>query len=405
VKKRILFVDDDAPILNGLRVRLHRLRDKWDMQFVTSGAEAVETLGSSHYDVVVTDMRMPGMDGAELLSIVRDRWPDTVRIVLSGYAELQQVVRLVPYAHQYFSKPCEAGQLENLIDRCLRLHELLRQPTLRAVVGRVCKLPAMPQVYARLQSLLASDATSVHDVAELIASDAAITAKVLQLVNSAFFRLARRITNIEQAVNHLGFGAIRNLVISAEIFSRWPSRDTRCVLNIDKLQSHVHQVAAVAHSLAAGTPRADDALLAGLLHDIGYWVLANECSDNLVEAVSVAVTNKIPLHEAETQVIGASHAQIGAYLLGIWGLPYPVIEAVAHHHTPESIPQSELDALGAVTLAHALVPGDDTEAFNAPLVPDPKVDATFLSSLNAPFDWTEAEHRVEEINFQARDQL
>jgi len=405
VKKRILFVDDDAPILNGLRVRLHRLRDKWDMQFVTSGAEAVETLGSSHYDVVVTDMRMPGMDGAELLSIVRDRWPDTVRIVLSGYAELQQVVRLVPYAHQYFSKPCEAGQLENLIDRCLRLHELLRQPTLRAVVGRVCKLPAMPQVYARLQSLLASDATSVHDVAELIASDAAITAKVLQLVNSAFFRLARRITNIEQAVNHLGFGAIRNLVISAEIFSRWPSRDTRCVLNIDKLQSHVHQVAAVAHSLAAGTPRADDALLAGLLHDIGYWVLANECSDNLVEAVSVAVANKIPLHEAETQVIGASHAQIGAYLLGIWGLPYPVIEAVAHHHTPESIPQSELDALGAVTLAHALVPGDDTEAFNAPLVPDPKVDATFLSSLNAPFDWTEAEHRVEEINFQARDQL
>ena len=405
MKKRILFVDDDAPILNGLRVRLHRLRDKWDMQFVTSGAEAVETLGSSHYDVVVTDMRMPGMDGAELLSIVRDRWPDTVRIVLSGYAELQQVVRLVPYAHQYFSKPCEAGQLENLIDRCLRLHELLRQPTLRAVVGRVCKLPAMPQVYARLQSLLASDATSVHDVAELIASDAAITAKVLQLVNSAFFRLARRITNIEQAVNHLGFGAIRNLVISAEIFSRWPSRDTRCVLNIDKLQSHVHQVAAVAHSLAAGTPRADDALLAGLLHDIGYWVLANECSDNLVEAVSVAVANKIPLHEAETQVIGASHAQIGAYLLGIWGLPYPVIEAVAHHHTPESIPQSELDALGAVTLAHALVPGDDTEAFNAPLVPDPKVDATFLSSLNAPFDWTEAEHRVEEINFQARDQL
>ena len=401
MKKSILFVDDDVPVLNGLRVRLHRLRDEWDMQFVAGGAEAVDFLGRSHCDVVVTDMRMPGMDGAELLSIVRDRWPDTVRIVLSGYAELQQVVRLVPYAHQYYSKPCEAGQLENLIDRCLRLHELLRQPTLRAVVGRVCKLPTVPQVYARLQTLLASDTTSVHVVAELIASDAAITAKVLQLVNSAFFRLARRITNVEQAVNHLGFGAIRNLVISAEIFSRWPSHDTRCELNIDKLQSHVQQVAAVAQSLAAGTPRADDALLAGLLHDIGYWVLANECSDSLLEAVSLAVADRIPLHEAETRVIGASHAQIGAYLLGIWGLPYAVIEAVAHHHTPESIRQSELDPLGAVTLAHALLPADDTEVFNAPLVPDPKVDATFLSSLNVPFDWTEAEHRVEEINFRA----
>src|SRR5579862_8918412 len=124
-KKRILFVDDEAPILNGLRVRLHRLRAKWDMQFVESGALAVEALERTRFDVVVTDMRMPCMDGAELLRIVRDRWPEAIRVVLSGYAELQQVMRLVPYAHQYFSKPCEAGQLENLIDRCLRLHELL----------------------------------------------------------------------------------------------------------------------------------------------------------------------------------------------------------------------------------------------------------------------------------------
>lgn len=397
MKKHILFVDDEAPILNGLRVRLHRLRDKWDMHFVESGAQAIEALERSHYDVVVTDMRMPGMDGAELLSCVRDRWPDTVRIVLSGYAEMQQVVRLVPYAHQYYSKPCEAGQLENLIERCLRLHDLLHLPALRAVVGRVCKLPAMPQIYARLQSLLASDTTSVRDVAQLVASDAAIAAKVLQLVNSAFFRLARRITNIEQAVNHLGFGAIRNLVITAEVFSRWPGRDTRSRLNVDKLQSHVHLVAAAARSLAADTPRADDALLAGLLHDIGYWILANECPGELVESISMAVEQKIPLHEAETRVIGASHAQIGAYLLGIWGLPYPVIEAVAHHHAPESIPQSELDALGALAVAHALLPTDDTEAFDAPLALDPKVDAQFLTSINAPYDWTEARHRVEEV--------
>jgi len=405
MKKRILFVDDEASILGGLRVRLHRLRDKWDMHFVESGAKAIEALECNHYDVVVTDMRMPGMDGAELLGVVRDRWPDTVRIVLSGYAELQQVVRLVPYAHQYFSKPCEAGQLENLIDRCLRLHELLRLPALRAVVGRVCKLPAMPQIYARLQGLLASDTTSVHEVAELIASDAAIAAKVLQLVNSAFFRLARRITNIEQAVSHLGFGAIRNLVISAEVFSRWSGCNTRSLLNVDKLQSHVHLVAAAARSLATSSPRADDALLAGLLHDIGYWVLANESPDELTDAVARATALKIPLHEAETQVIGASHAQIGAYLLGIWGLPYPVIEAVAHHHTPESITQSEMDPLGALAVAHALLPSDDTEAFNAPLPPDPKVDAGYLASLNAPYDWTEAEYRVGEVCANESHQL
>src|SRR3569833_1087825 len=343
MKKRILFVDDEAPLLNGLRVRLHRLRDKWDMHFVESGALALQVLEGSHCDVVVTDMRMPGMDGAELLRIVRDRWPDTLRIVLSGYSEAQQVVRLVPCAHQYYNKPCEAGQLENLIDRCLQLHELLRHPTLRAVVGRVCKLPAMPQVYARLQGLLASDATSVRDVAALIASDAAITAKVLQLVNSAFFRLARRITNVEQAVNHLGFGAIRNLVISAEIFSRWPGPDTRSVLNIEKLQSHVHQVAAVARALAKGTPRADDALLAGLLHDIGYWLLANACPDSLVEAVATAVSMKIPLCGAGARGGGAARARGGAGRRGGGGGPGPGGGAGAQHQAPGRGPQAEGD--------------------------------------------------------------
>jgi len=395
-KKRILFVDDEAPILNGLRVRLHRLRAKWDMQFVESGAQAVEILEGGHFDVVVSDMRMPGMDGAELLRIVRDRWPQAIRIALSGYSELQQIVRLVPYAHQYYSKPCEAGQLENLIDRCLRLHEMLHEPTLRAIVGRVSKLPALPKVYAQLQELLTSDDTSVHEVAQLISTDAAITAKLLQLVNSAFFRLARRISSIEQAVNHLGFGSIRNLVLSAEVFSSWPGSGPKSVVNIDKLQSHVHQVAAAAHALAARTPKADDTLLAGLLHDIGYWILSDECQAELTESVALAVAENIPLHQAETRIIGASHAQVGAYLLGLWGLPYPVIEAVAYHHTPENVSPPEFEPVAAVAIAHALLPECDASAFDAAIPADAAVDAQFLITVNAPFDWQEAESRVAE---------
>ena len=396
--KRILFVDDDIPVLNGLKVRLHGLRNKWDMHFVDSGARAIEDLERSHFDVVVTDMRMPGMDGAELLRIVSERWPDALRIVLSGYAELQQVVRLVPYAHQYYSKPCEPGHLENLIDRCLYLHDLLRQPALRAVVGRVRNLPAMPRVYARLQRMLTDNSVSVRDVAAVITEDAAIAAKVLQLVNSAFFRLARRITNLELAVSHLGFAAIRNLVLSAELFSRWPAHEGTSALNIEKLQSHVHLVAAAARALAAHTPAADDALLAGLLHDIGYWILANECQSELAGSLQLASTRRIPLHEAEIQVIGASHAQIGAYLLGIWGLPYPIIEAVALHHTPESVTQSEFDALAVLAVAHALVPADDTTVFDVPLMAEPGVDATYLDSVKAPFDWAEATRRVQAIS-------
>ena len=392
--KSILFVDDDVPVLSGLRVRLHRLRSKWDMHFVDSGAKAIQELEKTHFDVVVTDMRMPGMDGAELLRIVSERWPDAVRIVLSGYAELSQVMRLVPYAHQFYSKPCEAGPLENLIDRCLQLHELIGDPKLRAVVGRISKLPAIPRVYSQLQGILANDDVTVHEVAELVASDAAIAAKVLQLVNSAFFRLARRITNIEQAVSYLGFAAIRDMVLSAEVFASWRERRTATKMNVERLQSHVHAVAAAGSALVAGVPSMGDVPLAGLLHDIGYWVLAYECSAELERSVAMAASQQIPLHEAEIQVIGASHAQIGAYLLGIWGLPYPVIEAVAYHHAPRSVIQSSFDTLAALSVAHSLVPCDDTEIFGVPLPPDPKVDATYLDAVKAPFDWAEATQRV-----------
>ena len=102
--KRILFVDDESPVLEALRARLHRLADRWEMHFVESGERAVEELERGVFDVVITDMRMPRMDGAELLCIVSERWPDVIRIVLSGYAESQQTVRLVPYAHQFLGR-------------------------------------------------------------------------------------------------------------------------------------------------------------------------------------------------------------------------------------------------------------------------------------------------------------
>ena len=394
--KRILFVDDEIPMVEALRARLRHLADRWDMHFVESGERAIEELERGVFDVVITDMRMPRMDGAELLSIVSERWPDVIRIVLSGYSESEQTVRLVPYAHQYLSKPCEPKQLETVIDRCLRLHQLLQQQNLRAIVGRIKKLPALPKVYAQLRGALARDTVTTGEVARIVAADSVIAAKVLQLVNSAFFRLARRITNIEQAVNYLGFVAIRNLTLSVEVFSHWPEGSPTANLNFERLQSHVQVVAGATRALAGVGVTADDALLAGLLHDIGYWILAHECAPDLARSIETAARLGIPLHQAETQVIGASHAEIGAYLLGIWGLPYPVIDAVAHHHTPLSVRPSEFDLLAALATAHSLVPTDDTAVFDAKFAPDPKVDAEYFLSINAPFSWTEATRRVNE---------
>jgi HD-like signal output (HDOD) protein/CheY-like chemotaxis protein len=367
------------------------------MEFVDSGALAIERLQEQPFDVIVTDMRMPAMDGAQLLEIVSQRWSQMIRIVLSGYAELEQTIRLVPFAHQYLSKPCAPQQLENVIDRCLRLHELLNEPRLRSIVGRVRNLPSLPGVYVALQSIVKDETVTLSEVAKIVAADSALAARVLQIVNSAFFRLAKRMTSIEQAVSYLGFKAIRNLAMAVEVFSRWPG-DAESVIDVTKLQTHVHSIAACTTVLTEKTAIGDDSMLAGLLHDIGYWVLAKESAPELRASVELAISRKIPMYEAERLIIGASHAEIGAYLLGIWGLPYPIVEAVAHHHEPTRVPQPDFDVLAALTIAQALGPTDDAGMFPPGVPPDPRVDAGYLKSFNAPFDWNEAVRRIAVVN-------
>lgn len=392
--KRILFVDDEAQVLAGLRSRLHRLRSEWDMVFADSGAKALEVLAERPFDVIIADVQMPQMDGAELLRIVSQQWPHMVRILLSGYSESTQVARLASLVHQSLSKPCAPQHLENVVNRCLALHALLEAPHLRAVVGRISTVPAMPQVYATLRAALTDEKTSASQVAEIIAADPAVTAKVLQMVNSAFFRLARRITRVDQAVTYLGFTVIRNLTLTAEVFSSWSQTRFEASFDFERMRSHIQAVATAASALARDTPFADDALLAGLLHDIGYWVLGTELPVELARAVDMAVQKRMALESAETAVIGASHAQIGAYLLGIWGLPYSVVEAVAHHHAPPLAGAREFDTLAALAVAQSLVPEDDPGTFDVPLAGDPRVGADYFEALHAPYSWSDAQARV-----------
>lgn len=390
MKKRILFVDDETSLLEGLRGRMHRQRAVWDMVFVNSGEAALDLLQQSSFDVIVSDMRMPGMDGATLLTTTSQRWPEMVRIVLSGYAEQALTMRLVPVAHQYLSKPCDVKQLENVIERCLRMQQLLQDPKLRAVVGGLKSLPTLPRTYLRLRDAMAREDINVQDVTRIVSDDTVIAAKVLQVVNSAFFRLARPISKIEQAVVYLGFGAIRNLVMTAGVFSQWSTKDLPQDFDPERLQAHAHAVAAAACALTHKTPLQDDALLAGLVHDIGYLVLALACPQQLERAGRLAAERKIPLHLAEREVIGASHAQIGAYLLGIWGLPFPIVEAVAHYDTPHEVAQTEFDLLAVLAVAHELVREQDAARCEDPYGVEPPLDDDYLRKLNATFTWAEA---------------
>jgi len=394
--KRILFVDDEQDLLNGLRARLHKRRHEWEMVFLLSGTAALEELGKQHADLIVTDVRMPGLDGGQLLAVIKNKWPETIRVVMSGYAESGKLLQLVSLAHRYVAKPCDAEVLENIIERCFQLDSLLRDEKLKALVGRIGALPAMPKTYARLQAALSESDTTSKQIADIVSDDPMVAAKVLQVANSAFFRLAKKISRIQDAVAYLGFASIRNMVMSAEVFSQWEKLKTPAGLEAERLQAHAQRTAAACVALATGTPMADDALLVGLIHDIGYWILIQECPNELRHAIELAQSSGVPSEEAERQVIGATHAEIGAYLLGLWGFPYNVVEAVAFHHSPAQVSQRQFDLLAVLSVAHSLC-SHLTDGIQLSSEMTPIVDEHYFEQLKPPYDWDEAQHRVERI--------
>jgi len=258
----------------------------------------------------------------------------------------------------------------------------------------------MPSTFAALQRALADPGVDSAKVAAIIQKDPSVAAKVLQVCNSAFFRLPRRVSSIQQAVSYLGLSAVRSMVLSAELFD--PAKSLCPSLDLLQLQKHALSVAGVARFLAADTPWAEEAFLSGLLHDVGFLLLGRQFGDRMKKALSAASTG-MPLAEAEQLHVGVDHGTAGAYLLGLWGLPYEVVESVAHHDAPRTIGHDSFDVSSAVAVAHELLvqvkPGDvaDYERKGSMLGDD------YLRSLGHPGTWgsllerTQALLQVEEV--------
>ncbi|OGV72435.1 MAG: hypothetical protein A3K19_31195 [Lentisphaerae bacterium RIFOXYB12_FULL_65_16] len=350
--KRILFVDDETRILDGLRRMLRSMRNEWEMVFASSGEVAMAELAAAPFDVIVTDMRMPGMDGAALLQLAQKKHPDVVRIVLSGYSEMEAALRAVPVAHQFLSKPCSSDVVREVVDRACGLRELLTGAQLCHTIGGMTSLPSLPKAYSALAAALANPDTSVRDIATLVERDIGLSAKMLQLVNSSFFGLPHRVANVQSAITYLGVTMVRNLALSAEVFGALQPKGSAALA--DALYEHATLAGGIARRLAPDKQQSEDAFMAGVLHDAGKLVLASRLPDAFAAAMTVARDKHCPLHVAELELLGTTHAEVGAYLLGLWGLPYPIIEAVAHHHAPLRVKPMRFDVLGAVHVANVL---------------------------------------------------
>jgi putative nucleotidyltransferase with HDIG domain len=374
---RILFVDDEPMILNSLRLRFSRRHPDWECSFASDGLEALDHVSQGAFDVVVTDMRMPGMDGATLLGMIRERHPQTFRVVLSGQMSRDAQLRALPVTHRFHHKPCVPADLEQTIEQALDLSRQLDDQAIARVVGGLQRLPAAPRLYAEITRMMADHSVGLNQIARTVDQDPAMAARLLHVANSAFFGVRRQIRSSLEALNWLGVDLTRKLVLSSELAVTFGGGASRKL--IEEVQSHATLTARIAARLVSSN-RVRVVSTAALLHEVGRLVLAN--ADPAVKSqINAARASGLDICAAEQSVLGFTHAEVGAYLLNLWGLPLDIVEAVAHHHSPKQPTRGcEFTTAGVIYIASELA---IAARQRSPYAPDPRklrLDPAWLRS-------------------------
>lgn len=381
MKKSILFVDDEPHVLDGLQRMLRPKRNEWDMYFAKGGAEALEIIKGQHIDVIVTDMRMPGMDGNQLLTAVMQLSPDTIRFVLSGHADQELIYKAIGTTHQYMAKPSEAETMINIIERAFAIRDILKKESLKQLVTRIRVVPSLPDLYVKVVQELKSPNASTHKVGQIIAQDIGMSAKVLQMVNSAFFGLRRHVSDPAQAAALLGLDVLKSLVLMVQVFSQM-EKTVASAYSLEALWAHslavAHGAQAIARNTMAEKKAVDDAFMAGLFHDLGKLVLIANMPGQYKRVLEAMSRESKDFTAAEREVFGGTHEEVGAYLLGLWAFADPVVEAAAFHHYPSASIGVTFTSLTAVHVANVVVTEFETTGKKIPLT---ELDVEYLKRI------------------------
>jgi HD-like signal output (HDOD) protein len=361
--RRILFVDDEPQLLSGLENALRKQRKHWDMRFVSSGEAALRELEQGVFDVIVSDMRMPGMDGPVLLAHVKKHYPRTARFVLSGQADRQALFRSIPVTQQFLNKPCDSETLKGAIDRVCTLQDRVHDPEVQSLVGGIESLPASPNIYLELTGALERPQVGLGELAAIVEKDPALTAKVLQLANSAFFGSGQRTSSVKAAVTYLGAELLRVLVLVASVFMRTDKLSRSGGRLLADFQRHSILLAQLMPKFVVDRKRAELAVVGALLHDVGLMVFATKAPNHAEAMVRRLDASGQSMSDVERELGSPTHSMVGALLLGAWGLPFDLVEVAAYHHVPsEASSHTPADLLMAVhaaeILVHAIESGD-----------------------------------------------
>lgn len=329
----VLFVDDDTKLLTSLK-RVFMGQNVFMAHFAEGGEKALEIMGDTAFELVVADMRMPGMSGATLLRIIRERRPQTVRFVLSGHSDQDMVISSVRNAHRFLSKPCPFDEIMEAIREVHDIIERYQNPEIRRVAGHVDALPVLPATFERLTRGI-EQSEAIEHIGDIVSRDVGLTAAILKIVNSTFFGKAHARDPV-QAVTYLGRELLANLVLKQNIFKEFDVGRFEG-FSLDKLWEHGLNVGHCCRSLCREThldiPE-EDCFTTGLLHDVGKIIIADSLPKQFREILNLASSTDMSVSEAEAQILGFTHADLGAYLLCIWGYPQDMVWAVARHHDP-----------------------------------------------------------------------
>jgi HD-like signal output (HDOD) protein len=358
--KKILVVDDDRNILQSFKRAFHFMHREWKVVLCDNGRVAFDLMqADGAFDLIISDLRLPGLSGIDLFKKVKESFPGTIRFSLTGYPESSLLIEAASVSHRLISKPCEAKKLIALIKNSLLLREKLQNTEVRNSIYKLGVIPSLPKYYEEFCKEIKSPDASVAKLGKIIGKDIGMTTKVLQLVNSAFFGLRRKVTNPVQAAILVGLNGLQNVILVAGFFAACGKNDFPQALNIESIWQHSLATANRAKKIAAEKGLSQDDIdtcyTAGLLHDLGIVVLASTNKSDYGKVLALVHKENLSLPQAEKRIFDLDHATVGGFLLDMWGLPHAISEIVAFHCSPSCDPSRDIDPLSIVCAADKLV--------------------------------------------------
>jgi HD-like signal output (HDOD) protein/ActR/RegA family two-component response regulator len=384
INKNILFVDDNNNVISGIQRQLRPYRGHWQLFFLNSGEEALQLMATHPIDLIVTDIMMPLMRGDDLLKKVSLLYPNIVRIILSGYADEATLKSGLDVAHQYLSKPCSAETLREAILHIFNVLACVQNPCIIAEMGDPKLLPSLPKIYHQLNAAISNDNTSIAEIAEILARDMVLSAKLLQVVNSAYFGVNRNVSSLVEAINLIGLKHLNNLVITAHVKNAFPVKSPAMASFMEYIWEDANDVATLAKQIALSEDqledRPDQAYMCGLLHNMGLLMFLSRGGDQLVRLLDQVKNTDTPVAELETEIYGVTRSEAAAYILSLWKIPPRIIEGILLQHNPSVSDYDGVSALTAVHVASCLLKPKEMDGYERLF--EMKVDSQYLERIN-----------------------